>query len=296
MAMILVAGATGSLGGEICRRLAAAGRRVRGLVRRSSDPAAVARLRILGVETVEGDLKDPTSLARACRGVDAVVSTVTTVRSRQPGDSIEATDRQGQVALVDAACAAGVRRFVYVSYSRQIGRDDPLTTAKRAVERRLRECGITYTILRPSYFMETWLSPHLGFDFANARATVYGSGEGRISWISLADVAAFAARALDEPQTFDATIELGGPEALTPLEVVRIFEETGGRRFEVEHVSEEALRARATSATDPVQRSFAALMLAYAKGDAIAMDEALDRYQLQLTTVRDYARGAMVRS
>ena len=88
--MILIAGATGFLGGEICRRLVENGESVRGLVRRTSDPAGVSRLRTLGAETAVGDLRDRESLDAACRGVRTVVSTVTSTRSRQPGDSIEA--------------------------------------------------------------------------------------------------------------------------------------------------------------------------------------------------------------
>ena len=291
--MMLVAGATGQLGGEICRRLVAAGRPVRGLVRASSDPAAVAQLRELGVDTVEGDLRDRDSLDAACRGVSAVVSTVTTVRSRQPGDSIEATDRDGQLNLVEAARSAGVERFVYVSYSGQIGVDDPLTRAKRAVEQRVRSSGVTSTILRPSYFMEMWLSPALGFDFAAAKATLYGSGENRISWISLLDVAEVAARTANDPSAADATIELGGPEALSPLEVIRVFEEVGGKAFQVHSVPVDALAAQQASATNSLERAFAALMLAYAKGDDIPMDETVRRYQLALTSVRDYARRVL---
>src|SRR5947208_2630500 len=101
--MILVVGATGFLGSEICRRLIERGEAVRGLVRETSDSATVAHLRTLGVETVVGDLRDRDSLDAACRGVDTVVSTATTTRSRQPGDSIEATDEAGQLDLVDAA-------------------------------------------------------------------------------------------------------------------------------------------------------------------------------------------------
>jgi uncharacterized protein YbjT (DUF2867 family) len=290
--MILVAGATGHLGGAICQRLSAAGRPVRGLVRATSDPAAVAQLRALGVGTVEGDLRDRASLDAACQGVSAVVSTVTTVRSRQPGDSIEATDQQGQLNLVEAARAAGVERFLYVSYSGQIGVDDPLTRAKRAVEQRVCSSGMTPTILRPSYFMEMWLSPALGFDFAAAKATVYGSGGNRISWISLHDVAEVAARALNDPAA-DATIELGGPEALSPLEVIRVFEEISGKTFEVRRVPEDALAAQRASATNSLEQAFAALMLAYANGDPIPMDETISRYQLRLTSVRDYARRVL---
>ena len=290
--MILVAGATGFLGSEICRRLVTAGRPVRGLVRPTSDPAAVARLRELGIETVEGDLRDRASLDAACRGATAVVSTATTTRSRQPGDSIEATDQQGQLNLVDAARAAGGRRFVFVSYSGQIDTDDPLTTAKRTVEGRLRESGMTYTILRPTFFMEVWLSPALGFDFPNARATVYGSGQSKISWIALGDVAEFAVRSLDDPAAENATIEMGGPEALSPIEVVRVFEEVTGRPFEVQHVPEDALRTQQQSATDSLEQTFAALMLTYARGDEIPMEETLRRYPVRLRSVREYASGA----
>lgn len=289
--MILVAGATGYLGGEICRRLVAAKRPVRGLVRKSSDPAAVQRLRELGVETVVGDLRDPLSLADACRDVEAVISTVTSMRSRQEGEGIESTDQQGQLNLVDAAARAAVRRFVYISYSGQIGDDDPLTVAKRSVERRLRESGMEYTILRPSYFMEAWLSPMLGFDYASGQVTMYGSGERKISWISLGDVAEFAVRVVDDPAAANTVLELGGPDALSPREVVRVFEEESGRRFEVKQVPEEAIAS--PPGADSFQRTFSALMLGYAHGDAIEMADTLKRYPVDLTPVRDYARQAV---
>ena len=288
--MILVAGATGFLGGEICRRLVESGEAVRGLVRRTSDPAAVERLRALRVDVVLGDVRDRDSLDAACRGVRTVVSTVTITRSRQPGDSIEATDQAGQLALVDAARDAGVERFVFVSYSGNLDDDGPLTHAKRAIERRLRDSGMSYAILRPSYFMEVWLSPHLGFDFMNRKARVYGDGKRRISFISLGDVAEFAVRAVRTPDVVGPTTELGGPNAVSPIEAVRIFEEFGGAPFELEHVPEEALRAQFASATDSLQKSFAGLMLDYAHGDEIPMEETLRRIPVQLTSVRDYAR------
>jgi uncharacterized protein YbjT (DUF2867 family) len=290
--MILVAGATGFLGGEICRRLTTADRAVRALVRSSSDAAAVARLRALGAEIVEGDLRDRASLDRACEGVLAVVSTATTMRSRQADESIETTDQDGQLALVDAAREAGVQRFVFVSLSAGIAADDPLSRAKRSVERRLDESGMGYTVLRPTFFMEVWLSPALGFDAAGRTATVYGSGEHAVSWISLGDVAEFAVRSLDAPPDTRETLELGGPDALSPLEVVRVFEQAADAPFAVQHVPEAALHAQHASATDPLARTFAALMLAYARGDRIAMDDVLRRYPVPLTSVRDHARRA----
>ena len=291
--MILVAGATGFLGREICRRLGEQGQPVRGLARASSDATIVAELAAMGMDIVRGDLRDRSSLDAACRGVTTLISTVTTTRSRQPGDSIEATDRQGQLDLVDAARRAGVRRLIFVSFSDQIGGDDALTAAKRSVERRISETGITSTIVRPSFFMEVWLSPALGFDHPNGSVTVYGSGERKVSWISLADVARFIVRALDDPRTEGATIELGGPEALSPLEVVRIFEDAAGRPFTVHHVPEEALRAQRDSAADSMSQAFASLMLSAAAGDEIPMQDTLRTFGLRFTSVRDYARAVV---
>ena len=291
--MILVAGATGSLVGDICRRLISRGVQVRGLVRATSARDTVDRLHALGVRSTEGDLKDPSSLRAACAGVRAVISTATTTHSRQGTDSIENTDGTGQRNLVRAAGEAGVERFTYVSYSGGIDTDDPLTRAKRGVEREIERSGMTYTVLRPTFFMDVWLSPALGFDYTNARGTIYGDGSRPVSWISLADVASFAVETLDHPAARDVVLELGGPEALSPLQVVSVFEEIGARKFECQHLSEAELRTAFETATDPLQKTFAALRLNYAQGDPIPMEDTLRTYPLQLTSVRDYARRVL---
>lgn len=288
--MNLVVGATGFLGSEICRRLVERGETVRGLIRTSSDSSRVAAISEMGVETVVGDLRDPASLDRACDGVSTVISTANTMRSRAEGDSIETTDAEGQGNLVEAAVRNGVSHFVYISYSGNIGGDDPLTVAKRSTEEKLQKSGMTWTILRPSLFMEVWLGPHLGFDFANGKATIYGSGDRKISWISLGDVAEFAVLAALQPEARNAILELGGPEAVSPHGVVQVFEEMTGRRFELEHVPEQALEERERSATNSYDRTFAALMLAFARGDEIPMDRTLERYPVRMLSVRDYAQ------
>src|SRR5215813_12954993 len=115
--MYLVVGATGSvgLGSEICRRLRAAGKPTRALVRPTANSDRVARLRNIGVEFVEGDLKDPRSLGAACAGIETVISTASIMASHQPGDTVENVDARGQHDLVDAARVAGVASFVFVS-------------------------------------------------------------------------------------------------------------------------------------------------------------------------------------
>ncbi|MCA1604514.1 MAG: SDR family oxidoreductase [Acidobacteria bacterium] len=290
--MNLIVGATGLLGGEICQQLAAAGRPVRAFLRATSDPAKAERLENLNVELAQGDLKDGSSLRAACRGITAVISTASSTLSRQEGDSIETVDRRGQLNLIDAAKAAGVAHFIYVSFQ-HLGIEFPLESAKREVEQRLKESGLTYTILQPTFFMEVWLSPALGFDAAGARAQIYGSGLNRISWISYRDVAKFAVASLDNPEAKNSVIKLGGPEALSPLEVVRTFEDLKTQKFDVQHVPEEALRAQKAETSDPLQESFAALMLYYAQGDVIDMQDTLRKFPVRLTSVRDYARHVM---
>ena len=288
LTVILVVGATGLLGGEICRLVTQRGKPVRALVRGTSNPDRVAHLKSVGAEQVRGDLKDRPSLDAACRGASAVISTASSTVSRQEGDSIESVDRQGQLSLIAAAAAAGVKQFIMISFP-SVETDCPLQSAKRAVEERLQLSGMTYTILRPTFFTEVWLSPALGFDAPNATAQIYGGGQNKISWISFQDVAQFAVSALDNPRAKNAVVELGGPEALSPLEVVRLAEQVTRKRFAVQHVPEEALRAQFAAATDPLQQSFAALMLYYARGDVINMKATLRALPGQhLRSVRAY--------
>ncbi len=286
---VFVAGATGFLGSEICRQLSENNVKVKGLVRTTSDADKVANLKELGVEVVVGDLKHKPSLQNALNGVSAVISTVSSTLSRQEGDSIQTVDYEGQNNLINAALAANASRFVYVSFCQMPGQF-PLQTVKRKIEKNLAESGLIYTILQPTYFMEVWLSPALGFDFPNAKATIYGEGKNKISWIAIKDVASFAVAALDNPAAENAVIALGGPDALSPLEVVQIFETTRDKKLELQFVPEEAIAAQKDGAQDPLSESFAALTLGVVKGSEIDMQNTLNDFPMDLTSVNDYAK------
>jgi uncharacterized protein YbjT (DUF2867 family) len=132
--MVLVVGATGLVGSELCQRLTRRGEPVKALVRATSSKEKIEALRASSVELCIGDLKDPRSLVAACRGVNAVISTASSTLSRQPGDSIESVDAEGQLNLVSAAKAANVNRFLFVSFRRTPGISSPLGDAKREVE------------------------------------------------------------------------------------------------------------------------------------------------------------------
>jgi len=291
--MILVAGSTGVLGSEIVRQLREQDKPVRSLVRKICAPAKVAHLENLGATIVEGDLTDQAFLASVCRGVGTVITTATAFGSQNPGDSIPKVDQLGQLQLVEAAAAAGVSHFIYVSFSNSFRTDSPMVTAKRTVEQRVMNTGMTYTILRPSFFMEIWLSPFAGFDYANHQARIYGTGKNPISWISFIDVARFAVLAVDAPATHNAILELGGPDPLSPDEVIKIFENASGKPFRVEYVPVEALQGQKAAADNPLQQSLAGLILDYAGGDQIDMGDTLKAFPLALASVRDYAQRVM---
>lgn len=161
--MNIVVGSTGLLGSDVCCLLASEGKPVKALVRTTSDQSKVARLQSLNIEIARGDLKDRSSLEDACRGGHAVISTASSTLSRQEGDSIQTVDLEGQLNLIDAARAAGISRFVLISFPRA-GTEFPLQTAKRTVEEHLKRSGLSYTILQPTCFMEVWLTKSsLGF-------------------------------------------------------------------------------------------------------------------------------------
>jgi uncharacterized protein YbjT (DUF2867 family) len=291
---VLVVGSTGFLGMEICRQLVHTGKNVKALVRSSTDPAKVKTLQKLGVETMEGDLKNTASIKKAIDGVGAIISTASSTLSRQEGDSIESVDKDGQLNLVQIARDGGVKQFIFISVY-PMTQEFPLQRAKRKVEKELFESKMNYTILQSGYFMEVWFGPAVGFDFPNSKVTIYGEGKNKLSWISLTDVAAIAVASLDNEAARNSVFQLGGPEALSPLEVVRIFEKHAGSEFVIEHVPVAALQAQKTSATDSLSESFAALMLNYAEGDNININEIRKVYPFRLTSVMDYVQRLPVK-
>ena len=260
---------------------------VRALARQTSNPDSLARLRGLGIELAFGDLQDRASLDAACVGVDAVISSASSISSRV-GSYIATVDLEGQRNLVGAATGAGVDRFVFVTLSGNMTTDSPLNRAKRAIEASVQSSGMGYTVVRSSFFMEYWLSPLIGFDYPNRRATIFGAGENRITWITIADVARAAALAATSPAARDQVIEIGGPEALSPNDALHIFETVLGAPFEVQYVPQAALEAQLAGTDDPHTQSITALSLDFAHGDVVDTSNMTARLPFERSTVRQY--------
>ena len=289
--MILVAGSTGVLGSEIVRRLRDRGEKVRALVRATSAPEKIERLKTIGAEIVVGDVKEPRTLTTACEGVDGVVSTITTILTSQPGDSFQATDGDGTKALIDAARDAGVSKFVFVSFDTSKTPDNPLTQAKRDAEEYLKQSGLDYTILHATLFCESWLGPMLFADPVACTAKVYGNGFEKLRYVAVTDVAEFAVQSLTNPAARNATIPVGGPEEISQREAVRLFEEAYGRKFNVIEVPEAALEAQWSTAQNPFDKTFAGLMLGLARGFDSGMEPPFDQFPMEMTSPREYVRN-----
>lgn len=286
--MILIVGSTGAVGQNVALKLVARGKRVRALVRPGAGREKRQRLEAAGISVASGDLKDSASLHAACEGATTVVSTASATISRGDGDTIASVDRDGQLQLLKASRQAGVRHFIYLSFSGNMRMPSPLHDAKRAVERRLQESGMAYTIVRPSIFMDVWLSPHAGFDPLGGKVRIYGSGDQPVSMISASDVAEYVAACVDNPAVMNQVIELGGPEAVSYNTVTSLFERALGRTIEKVYIPEAALEQQLATAHDPLQMTLTALAIGVARGDVIDNAAALDKARIPLTPVRDY--------
>jgi uncharacterized protein YbjT (DUF2867 family) len=228
--MILVAGATGLLGGHITNRLLDASTPTAILVREGSD---YSRLAGRGARARIGDLRDPASLTRACAGVDVVISTANSA-ARGGEDNVDSVEIQGNRNLIDAAARAGARRFVFIS---ALGADlespVPFLRGKALAEQHLRKSGMEWTILQPNIFLEIWAGMLVAAPLiAGHPVQVIGDGNQRHSMISVADVAAFAVAAADHPGARNRVIALGGPEPLSWRDVAARFETVTGRPVE----------------------------------------------------------------
>jgi uncharacterized protein YbjT (DUF2867 family) len=227
--VIFVAGGTGELGGRGVRLLREQGHAVRCLLRPGSDGDA---LRSQGAELVVGDLANPATLSGACDGAATVVATATVIGRRLAGarrPSIRDVDQAGMAALIDAAEASSVERFVYVSFAgadAQLG--TPLERAKIATEQRLRRSSMRSVIVRPDAFQDIHLAPIGRFDIAAGQVAVFGKGDTKRRWVSTDDVAALVAALAVEPDP-PAMVEFGGPEALSRNEAIAIAEQATGR-------------------------------------------------------------------
>lgn len=236
--MLLLTGATGTIGLPVLRRLTAAGVPVRCLVR---EPRRLGPQRVK-VQIALGDLADPFSFRNALRGVHTVVHLASVIRD-QPAGSIEELAGISTWRLVQAAERAGVERFVFFSTLGASTRSPArLLRAKAVAERAVVESKLQYTVFAPSMVY----SPSDPFLTLLERMSllpvmpVPGSGRAGVQPMWAEDVADCVLAALPEgPCGDDAAgrrYELAGPETLTYTEVIVHVLQSLRRRRPLVHI------------------------------------------------------------
>lgn len=226
--MFLVTGATGGLGRSIVSRLREYEQPVRAFVKLTS---RYGELEYRGAEIFIGDLLEERDIQKACQGIQYVISAHGSNASSR-GDA-QALDYRANVDLIDAAKAAGVQHFVFVSVlGADRGYEDaPVFKAKWAVEQYLRNSGLNYTILRPSGFSSNLLP--LAEQVRNTGIyLLVGDPQTRSSIVSTDDLARIAIAATTTPAALNQTVPVGGPETLTRADIPKIL----GRIFDREPI------------------------------------------------------------
>jgi uncharacterized protein YbjT (DUF2867 family) len=239
--LILVVGGTGTLGRKIAKTLLASGEDVRVM---SRSLARTDELKSLGARPVRANLNDPESLEFAVRGVKTVIASAHALLGRGH-ESSEAIDDAGHRALIDASREAGVDHFIYTSV---VGASDdhPIDfwRTKAGIERYLNESGLSHTIVRPTAFMDTHAYQLLGKNVVEGKRVVLaGKGNNPRNFVAAEDVAKVIVGAIRIPALRGETIDVGGPENLTSLEVVQIFERLSGRKAKVTYMPLGVLKA-----------------------------------------------------
>jgi uncharacterized protein YbjT (DUF2867 family) len=294
--MILVTGGTGFIGPKIVHKLRAEGKDVRCLVR---DRRRGRQLESWGCELVEGDVTDAASLQIAVTGCEVVIHLVAIIVGRR--QDFERVMEQGTRDLVDAAKAAGVRRFILMSAlgTSEATRDlVPYYHAKWEMEETVRRSGLEYVIFWPSFVFGAdggALRQFTRIARLSPVTPIVGSGRQRLQPIWVDDVAAYFAAAVDRPEAANRVFELGGPDVVSWNELWQRLKRASGLRRPSVHIPTRLLRVQAVALerlpNPPVTRD--QLTMLEAGDNVVSNDDAIAAFKLPLLPLDDQLRRAV---
>src|SRR5258706_13968803 len=225
--MILVTGASGTVGRAVLNEVARSGAPRKAMYRSANEAAKAPR----GTQTVIADFAKKETLAAALRDVDSVYLVCSPIPQLVQLES----------NMIEACVAGGVKHIVQNS---ALGAGDyakSFPSWHRKVEDKLKSTGISFTILRPNSFHQnvvTYFAPSI-----RAQGVFYSSmGNARTSYLDVRDIAAVAAKALAGGEHRGKTYELNGPEALTYAELAEKIAKHAGRAVQYVDIPVDAQR------------------------------------------------------
>ena len=231
---VLVAGASGLLGGVITRKLLAAGVPVRALGRNADKLAPLAKA---GAEVAAVDLMNLSKLTEACRGIGQIVATANNFMGSGPTSPTK-IDMTAYQNLCAAARNTGVRRLVYVSFR---GVDQfavvDFFRIKWYIEDAIKRSGVRHVMLRPTAFLDVWVDQILAPGIRKkGAATIFGDGTCVANYIAVEDVAQFAVRILGREEIVNEVVEVGGPSNLSMNDLAALVERRLGKSGKRKHI------------------------------------------------------------
>jgi uncharacterized protein YbjT (DUF2867 family) len=228
--MILVTGASGTVGSEVVKALGGSGAKVRAGYR--TRPQNIPK----GVESVALDFDKAETIRPALLGVDTVFLLSTMVDPERK--------------VVDEAKRAGVKRIVKLSVYGAAGEGFTFARWHRAVEKHIEASGVPWTFLRPAGFMQNFFN-YMG-ETIRKQSTIYSSaGKGAGAHIDARDVGAVAARVLTGKGHEGKAYELTGPQALTYPQAAEILARVLAREIKYVPITPEQLKQGALAAGMP---------------------------------------------
>lgn len=221
---LLIVGATGTLGRQIAKRALDEGHSVRCLVR---SLRKASFLKEWGAELTPGDLCEPDTLPRALEGVTAIIDAATS--RANDTRTMHDVDWKGKVALIQAAKAAGVERYIFFSIlNAEQYPHVPLMEIKRCTELFLEEAGMQYTVIRTAGFLQGLIGQY-AIPILERQAVWVMGDTSPIAYIDTQDLAKFAVRALSVPETINHTYPVVGTRAWSAYEIIRLCERLSGQ-------------------------------------------------------------------
>jgi uncharacterized protein YbjT (DUF2867 family) len=226
MNRVLLAGATGYLGGNIAKEL----------MKRTYSVRAIARspekLQNVGLtEIIQAELTQPDSIKDCCKDIDVVISTVGITRQKD-GFTYMAVDYQANMNLLLESKQSGVKKFIYISVlNGEKLKHLKICEAKELFVEQLIMSGLEYCIIRPNGFFSDMTE--LYTMAKKGRVYLFGDGEFKTNPIHGEDLAVVCVDAIDK---HDKEIEVGGPETLTHNQIAAIAFEILGIKPKISRI------------------------------------------------------------
>jgi len=228
---LLIVGGTGTLGRQVVLQALTKGYPVRCLVRNFRKANF---LKEWGAELIYGDLSIPETIPPCFQGITAVIDASTSRPSDL--DVVKTVDWDGKLALIEAAKAAKVKRFIFCSTQNLDQFSNiPLMKMKQGIEIKLKEAQIPYTIFRLTGFYQGLIEQYAIPILENLPIWVTNENT-CVSYIDTQDIAKFCLKSLQLPDTKNKIFYLGGPKGWVSSEIINLCEQLAGQSAKVNQV------------------------------------------------------------